>query len=368
LSELGPAWQAYFDYVNEKGGVNGRDIKVKYYDDAYNPTQSSQVVRKLVQQDKVFAILGGVGTPTHAAVIDFLNANRVPDVFVTSGSGSFNQPDDYPMMFGWQPTIVTEAKLIAQQVSTKYPDKKVCLFGQDGEFGDQGQKGVEEVLGDDALAKVANFTPSDPAIDPQMMSLKSAGCEVITYFGISAFASLALTAADKINYHPVLVGTSSNTDYLALAGSIDNPELLEGFETAVFRPAPQDAENSWNKLFQDVWKQYGNGKPYGSFVQYGMSQAYTAVQALQKAGKDLTRESFVKAIEANDFAPNPGLVPFNYAADNHSGYSGGAFAVVRKGVFVTEGDIYTTQEGADEPIEAYSEPASVAPAGGLPPQ
>src|SRR3984885_7133257 len=109
-SKIAPATKAYFDFVNAAGGVNGRKITYKIMDDTYNPATTQQVVRQLVLQDKVFAILNGLGTPTHTGVLDFLKTNRVPDLFVASGSRSWDQPDKYPGTFGFNPDYTVEGK------------------------------------------------------------------------------------------------------------------------------------------------------------------------------------------------------------------------------------------------------------------
>src|SRR5436190_7444237 len=125
-SKISAATKAYFDYVNANGGVNGRKITYKIMDDAYNPAKTQQAVRQLVLQDKVFAILGGLGTPTHTGVLDFLNTNKVPDLFVASGSRSWNQPSKYPNTFGYQTNYTIEGKIVATYVKNTFAGKKVC--------------------------------------------------------------------------------------------------------------------------------------------------------------------------------------------------------------------------------------------------
>jgi branched-chain amino acid transport system substrate-binding protein len=124
-SKIAPATKAYFDYVNASGGVNGRKITYKIMDDTYNPATTQQVVRELVLQDKVFAILNGLGTPTHTGVLDFLKTNRVPDMFVASGSRSWDQPDKYPGTFGFNPDYTVEGKILATYVKETHAGKKV---------------------------------------------------------------------------------------------------------------------------------------------------------------------------------------------------------------------------------------------------
>src|SRR5919205_421495 len=126
---------AALDAGNAAGGVYGRKLTYKFLDDGYNPANTQQVVRQLVLQDKVFAILNGLGTPTHTGVLDFLKTNRVPDLFVASGSRSWNQPDKYPGTFGFNPDYTVEGKILANYVSQNEKGKKVCFLGQDDDFG-----------------------------------------------------------------------------------------------------------------------------------------------------------------------------------------------------------------------------------------
>ena len=118
-SKISAATKAYFDYVNSKGGVNGRKIVYKIMDDGYNPATTQTDVHQLVLDDKVFAILNGLGTPTHTGVLDFLKTNKVPDLFVASGSRSWNQPTKYPDTFGWQPDYTVEGKILGNYIKSQ---------------------------------------------------------------------------------------------------------------------------------------------------------------------------------------------------------------------------------------------------------
>src|SRR5437588_5620455 len=137
-SEIAPAAKAYFDYVNANGGVNGRKINLKYVDDAYNPTQTVTLTKQLVLQDKVFATVGSLGTPTHTKVVDFLNSSRVPDLFVASGCSCWDQPKTHPYTFGWQPDYTVEGKILGQYITQHFAGKKVAYFYQDDDFGRDG--------------------------------------------------------------------------------------------------------------------------------------------------------------------------------------------------------------------------------------
>src|SRR4051794_1276590 len=172
-SKIAPATKAYFDFVNAAGGVNGRKITYKYLDDTYNPATTQQVVRELVLQDKVFAILNGLGTATHTGVLDFLKTNRVPDLFVASGSTNWNQPQKYPSTFGFNTDYTVEGKILASYVKQTYPGQKICFLGQDDDFGRDALAGVQKILG--TLTATQKYVTSTPNVGPQMGAFKQAG-------------------------------------------------------------------------------------------------------------------------------------------------------------------------------------------------
>src|SRR6201997_1389191 len=137
-SEIAPASQAYFDYVNAHGGVYGRKITLDYKDDAYNPTNTVNVVHQLVLQDKVFGIFEGLGTPTHTKVVGFLNAEKIPDLFVASGCPCWDNGTGQPWTFGWQPNYTIEGKILGQYLKQHFAGKKIGVLYQDGDFGNGG--------------------------------------------------------------------------------------------------------------------------------------------------------------------------------------------------------------------------------------
>jgi ABC-type branched-subunit amino acid transport system substrate-binding protein len=145
-SEQGRAAKAFFDYVNAGGGVNGRKITFKYLDDGYNPANTVTLTKQLVLQENVFAMLGALGTPTHTKVVDFLNSSRVPDLFVASGCTCWDQPQQHPYTYGWQPDYAVEGKILGDYIKKNFAGKKVAYFYQDDDFGHDGMKGLDKYL------------------------------------------------------------------------------------------------------------------------------------------------------------------------------------------------------------------------------
>src|SRR3954470_12503881 len=319
-SKIAPATKAYFDYVNANGGVNGRKITYKIMDDGYNPSNTQQVVRQLVLQDKVFAILNGLGTPTHTGVLDFLKTTRVPDLFVASGSRSWNQPDKYPGTFGFNPDYTVEGKILATHVKETYAGKKVCFLGQDDDFGRDSLAGIEKILG--PVAAKQNYVTSNPNVGPQMGALKAAGCQVVMLATVPGFTALSIGTAAKIGFKPAFVVSNVGSDPTTLAKSLGAAApLLEGVVAANYLPLANDDANPWIQLFKKVNTQYNGNAEFDNNIVYGMSVGYLFVQSLQAAGKDLTRQKLIDAVAKGGFT-GPGLLPLRYAKDDHSGYSG----------------------------------------------
>src|SRR6266849_4785265 len=144
-SEISPSSNAYFQYLNAHGGINGRKITYYYYDDGYNPTNTASLTRKLILEDKVFAMFSALGTPTHLAVVDYINSQRVPDLFVSTG----------PWTFGWQPDYTIEGKILGQYINQSLSGKKVGYFYQNDEFGTDGVKGLDASLGASSVPDAA---------------------------------------------------------------------------------------------------------------------------------------------------------------------------------------------------------------------
>ena len=186
-SEIAPAANAYFQYVNAHGGVFGRSINFKFLDDGYNPTNTASLTRQLVLQDSVYAMFDALGTPTHLAVVDYLNQQKVPDLFVASGCNCWNNVSAHPYTFGWQPDYTIEGKILGNYVKQTYPGKKVGYFAQgpNDEFGDDGVLGLNDVLqnsGVTVVSPVQYYAPTTAGamgVKAEMAAMQAAGVQVI---------------------------------------------------------------------------------------------------------------------------------------------------------------------------------------------
>jgi ABC-type branched-subunit amino acid transport system substrate-binding protein len=374
-SEIAPASKAYFDYVNANGGINGRKIVYKYLDDGYNPTQTVNVVKQLVLQDKVFALFSGLGTPTHTKVVDFLNTSRVPDLFVSSGCQCWDEPNKHPYTFGYQPDYVVEGKILGQYVKQMFAGKKVAYFSQDDDFGSDGVKGLDKFIPASQVVSRQVYTPGNTDVAPQVSAIAQAKPDVVVLFTIPAYTALFKLTSLKLGFGPQLVVSNVGADPITLTGlleafakqagaTVKGSDLIEGIVTDGYLPSLGDSGNSWIQLFKKVHDQYIPKLPFDGNVLFGMAQAYTFAQALQAAGRNPTRQGVVDAVRSGGLV-GPGLVPFRFGNDSHAGYTGVQIAIIQKGVGVPQGQPQTTDDG-DGAITPNTQPPAQAPTNGLP--
>ena len=368
-SEIPTGAQAYFDYVNAHGGVNGRKIKYIVKDDGYDPTKTSQVTNELVLKDQVFAVLSSLGTPTHSAVVDFLNSQKVPDLFVSSGSIQWG--DDVqakPYTFGWQPDYESEGKIVGKWVSEHMPNAKVGLFLQDDDLGRDSEKGVRQYL-DKQIVSVQKYTSGTTDVAPQIAALKQSGADLVLGFNVPAYTALSQLVALKIGYKPKWFYSNIGSDPALVGalltkfskGAVKGASPLDGVMSTQYLPGVENTDNKWIQLFSKVWDQYGKGGELTNFRIYGMSEAYAFTQALEAAGKNPTREGIVSAVEKmGDSIAGPPLAPFRYSADSHLGISGMQIVQIKGGKPVPLTPVQTTDIGK-APINADESMANDAP-------
>ena len=234
----------------------GRKIIYKYLNDAYDPTTTASVVRQLVLQDNVYAIFDGLGTPTHLAVVNFLNAEKVPDPFVASGCECWNMPTTQPVTFGWQIDYVREGKILGQYVKQHFAGKKVAFFYQDDEFGQDGVKGLDDEIPASMIATKQSYVDTNVNIGPQVAALRASGAQVVVSFSIPAFTALLKLNSLKLGYNPTLVVSNVGSDPITLSGlleafakqggaSVNGNQLTNGIITDDYLPAVGNTSDSW---------------------------------------------------------------------------------------------------------------------------
>jgi len=374
--EIAPASTAYFDYVNAHGGVYGRKIIYKYLNDAYDPTTTASVVRQLVLQDNVYSIFNGLGTPTHLAVVSFLNSEKVPDVFVASGCECWNAPSTYPETFGWQLDYVSEGKILGQYIAQHFKGEKVAYFYQDDEFGMDGVKGLNYEIPASQVVSKQSYVDTNVNIAPQVAALRASGAKVVVAFSIPAFTALLKLNSLKLGFNPTLVVSDVGSDAITLSGlleafakqggaTVNGNQLTNGIITDGYLPSVGDTSNSWVALFTKVHSQYDAKEPLDGNFLYGMSVAYTFVQAMLKAGRNPTRADLTNAINGG-LPQGPMVAPFAYSSSNHLGVTGAYIGTIQNGVLVQQGSVLTTDTSATGPVTAFTGTQEQAPASGIP--
>src|ERR1022692_93773 len=382
-SEIAPAANAYFKYVNAHGGVNGRKITYTYLDDQYNPTSTATQTRKLVLQDHVFAMFQALGTPTHLSVVSYLNSEHVPDLFVASGCNCWNNASQYPDTFGWQPNYTIEGKVLGQYIVQNFPSKKIGFFlqGPNDEFGADGLAGVMDSLQGKGLSvdsTPAYYTPTAAgamAVGAAIAGLQAQGVQVIVSFSVPLFTAIAEASAAGLNYHAQFVVSNVGSDPPTLAGILTGGALgkklpaglIGGTISDTYLPLLTTSTNPWVTLFKSIEATYAPSLPWDGNVEYGMSEAFTFVQALKAAGQNPTRASIVAAVESSHWTDGPGLTPYAYSSSDHNGFTGVQMVTVdATGNLTTLGPVETTDDTASGAINTFSGAASTPPASGIP--
>jgi ABC-type branched-subunit amino acid transport system substrate-binding protein len=374
-SEIAAASQAYFDYVNAHGGVYGRKIHLIIKDDAYNPTNTVNVVHQLVLQNKVFGIFEGLGTPTHTKVVGFLNAEKIPDLFIASGCPCWDNGSSQPYSFGWQPNYTIEGKILGQYIKQHFAGQKVGVLYQDDDFGLGGLAGIKDEVPASAIVSTQSYQPGVTSLATQITALKSSGAKVLVDFTVPIYTAIGQLTSFTLGWKPQLVISSVGIDPITVGGLLktiskgkaSGTALIDGAITDGYLPSSTDTSNPWIQLFMKVHAQYDPSAPFDGNVEYGMANAYTLVQALEAAGKNLTRQKLVNVIDADGHSwMGPGLVPFRYSTTVHGGFSGAEIGKVVAGKIVLSGGPLVTDPTPGGAITPYTGTQPAPPASGIP--
>jgi branched-chain amino acid transport system substrate-binding protein len=319
LSSVTIGANAYFKYVNAKGGVLGRQITFKYLDDAYNPAQTVELTRQLVDQDKVFAIFNSIGTEHALAVRDELNARKVPQLFVASGSTTLGADGArYPYTIGFQPSYLAEGWVYGKYLARTQAGARIAVLFQNDDYGKDLLDGLKKGLRR-SKAKVVAAEPYEPTaadVQAQVARLKSSGANVFAIFAAGKFPVQAYAVANRLGWKPKLVVTNivaSASNLMTLASEGGANKLVDLTISGVFLKDPNDpkwAKDSGVALYRQIMKRYAPGaNAQDAYHVYGMAVAFTLVEALKKAGKNLTRDGLLKAVQNLSVTNNPFMVP-----------------------------------------------------------
>ena len=370
------AMKAYFDYVNTNGGVFGRKITLVSKDDQYIPTTAVAKANELILRDKVFALVGTLGTASTKALTSStqLSKRGIPSLFVNTGWSGFADKKAYPTTFAILPSYQMEAKIIAKYVKDKFPGKKLALIYQDDDFGRDALAGFKTAgLTFDTTIGYASGSQSLPATGAGWITkLKAASPDVTVMFGVSSATTALLAATAQggwIGKTQFILGSVGGDATTIAASSRSLVPLLTGAKGLSFAPAPTDTSDEYIKLFQSIYAAAQPTQTFDNNVVAGMSNAFLAVQALKATGAKLTRKALMNTIETKGATlANPFLTPLGYSTTSHVGATGywiGTYGST--GALTADGGkytVYTTDSGSGAVIEStYKRPAM--PAKGL---
>jgi branched-chain amino acid transport system substrate-binding protein len=356
-SEIAPASAALFEYINARGGVNGRKLRYRYLDDADVSSRALADEKKLVLTDHVFAVFNAFGFATHQAVVGFLNARHVPDLFVGSSCACWNEPEQHPDTFGFGTNYNIEGRLIGHYVARVFPTSKIGLIWEDDGCCGGGVRQLETEIPQSQIATSQPFTIaelSSSLLRPQVKAAQSAGVRVLVLDTLApAAVAEVLLDAESLGYHPTIVDTfrlsadpSTVATWLArLSGGKASPALENGLVTQDYLPSAGDTSNPWIRLFLKIHNIYEPRAPFDNMTTYGMAAAYTFVRALARAGRNPTRESIESAIEHGAVnLSGPALIPLKDSGTDHDGFPGEQIGKIENGTLVLSGPAYETSE------------------------
>ena len=356
-NKIDDAMRGYFDYVNSKGGIGGKKIRLEVKDDAYKAGLTISTASSLINKEKIFSFVGSVGTQTHIAVIKDINRRKIPDVFLNTGYTEFYKPATYPTTFAALGTYVTEAKIMGKYLKEKFADKKIGILYQTDDFGRNALKGFNEAgLTFEKKKTEASFisgTQSSPGLGSQIAQLKANGVEIAIIAAVSSATAVSLLTASALGYKPekwvvISVGADATT-IQTIAGSrgiapAASAALLNGMITASHAPAPGDSSDEYIAAFKKINDEFNKGadKRWDNNVLQGMNIGYMTVGALMgtlnaktvfsaknnktcqanaKKGT-LSRVCFIDFMESNGSKiESAAFSPLQYSATTHEAFN-----------------------------------------------
>jgi branched-chain amino acid transport system substrate-binding protein len=296
--EIGKTEAAYFRKVNVEGGVNGRKINFISYDDGYSPPKTVEQARKLVESDEVLLIFQSLGTAHNTAIQRYMNAKKVPQLFVATGATKWNDPKHFPWTMGWQPSYQSEARIYAQYLMKNHPQGKIGVLYQNDDYGKDYIKGLKDGLnGKMPIVAEAPYEATDPTVDSQIINLKASGADIVFNVATPKFAAQAIKKVAELGWKPVhLLNNVSNS-----VGSVLKPAGLDnakGVLSTAYLKDPTDPtwkdDPAYKEWLAFMDKYYPDGDKTSTFTVYGYLAAQTLVAVLKQSGDNLTRENVMK--------------------------------------------------------------------------
>ena len=314
---IGKTEAAYFKKINAEGGINGRKINFISYDDGYSPPKTVEQARKLVESDEVLLIFNSLGTPPNSAIHKYMNAKKVPQLFVATGATKWNDPKDFPWTMGWQPSYQSETQIYAKYILKEKPSAKIAVLYQNDDYGKDYLKGLKDGLGAKAASMIVaeeSYETTEPSVDGHIVKLKSSGADIFVNISTPKFAAQAIKKMAEIGWKPLHFLNNVS----ASVGSVIKPagfENAQGIISAAYLKDPSDPQwdndASMKEFLTFLEKDFPEGNKLDASVVVGFGVTQTLIQVLKQCGDNLTRENIMKqAANLKDFRTNvllPGI-------------------------------------------------------------
>jgi branched-chain amino acid transport system substrate-binding protein len=313
-SAIGKTEAAYFKKINDEGGINGRKIEFLSYDDGYSPPKAVEQARKLVESDEVLLIFSPMGTPSNSAIQKYMNARKVPQLFVASYTERWNDPKNFPWTMGLGTTYQNEGGIYATYILKEKPDAKIAVLYQNDDAGKELLKGLKDGLGSRAEMIVAesSYEVSEPTIDSHVVQLKASGADVLLSFATPKFAAQSIKKVAELGWSPLhfLLSVSSSVGATLKPAGFANAQniisatyLKDGLDTQ------WDGDPGMKRYLEFLGNYMPEANRADSILALGYLSAQALVQVLKQCGDDLTRANIMKQAASLKGASSDLLIP-----------------------------------------------------------
>jgi ABC-type branched-subunit amino acid transport system substrate-binding protein len=311
---VGKAMGAVFKKVNDEGGINGRKINFISYDDAYSPPKAVEQARKLIESDEVLLLFGTLGTASNSAIQKYLNAKKVPQLFVATGATKWNEPKSFPWTMGWLPSYQSESHIYAKYLNKEKPAGKIAVLYQNDDMGKDYLKGLKDGFGSTASRIVAeeSYEVAEPTIESHIVRMKSASPDVVIFFTTPKFGAQAIKKLGEMDWKPMTIisNVSASTASVMRPAGIDNAQGVISAAYAKDVSDPQWADDPGIGAFKQLLAKYlPEANPVDSSALTGYNMAQTMVEVLKRCGDDLTRANVMKQAASLKKFSQDGLLP-----------------------------------------------------------
>ena len=312
---IGRAIGAYFNKINDEGGINGRKINFVTLDDGYSPPKTVEQVRRLVEQEEVLFVFQTLGTPTNSAIHKYMNDKKVPHLFVATGAAKWGDPENFPWTMGWQPDYQTEGAIYAQYILDNVDNPKIAVLYQNDDYGKDYLRGLRDGLGSEAdklIVAETSYEVTDPTVDSQIVTLKNSGANAFVNITTPKFAAQSIKKAYDIGWKPLHLLNNVSTSINAVM----KPAGVEkgvGVISSTYMKGSTDPQWQGDPGYED-WKAwmaqyYPDGSTASTFNVYGYNVAKTLERVLRQAGDNLTRENIMRQAASLKDLEVPMLLP-----------------------------------------------------------